>query len=96
MLLLSEETNKMAHLDQDGAVQKKEPDLMDLQRRMRRIIMKHVSEHVAEDDIPAGSAQCPMCGRVYKFSKASPTEGLHWEREQHISGICSDACWPMK
>ena len=36
--------------------------------------------------------QCPVCGKVYTFSKPRG-QGSDWEREQHLSGICSDACW---
>ncbi len=36
--------------------------------------------------------QCPMCDIVYTYSKA-PGCGEKWEREQHETGTCSDACW---
>lgn len=40
--------------------------------------------------LPVGSAQCPVCGKVYELPKEPKTPT---EREMHMSGICSDACW---
>lgn len=36
---------------------------------------------------------CPQCHRTYAPTYADPNEGTSEDREQHISGICSDACW---
>lgn len=46
---------------------------------------------------------CPNCNRVYQpvLDRKHPElliqeefpKALAWEREQHISGICSDECW---
>jgi len=40
--------------------------------------------------LPPGTAQCPICGTVYNLPKEPKTPT---EREMHMSGICSDACW---
>ena len=50
--------------------------------------------HIVELNVPVRHEQCPKCGKVYKFSKA-PGQGEKWEREQHLGGYCSDACWPL-
>ncbi len=42
--------------------------------------------------LKANEQQCPKCGKVYTFSKPRG-EGTATEKEQHISGICSDKCW---
>lgn len=41
-------------------------------------------------NVPPATARCPMCGRTYT---PTPDPFTEEEREQHISGICSDACW---
>ena len=61
---------------------------------LRRSIIESNGHKVVED-IPANHAQCPKCGKVYKFSQA-PGVGESWEREQHLGGYCSNKCWPLK
>jgi len=64
-----------------------------LQEQRRMIIV--ANGHEVVENVPAGHAQCPMCGKVYKFSKEAGV-GEVWEREQHLGGYCSDVCWPLK
>ena len=47
--------------------------------------------------------KCPNCGKTYKpvLDRKHPEMVIQrefpkapaWQREQHISGICSDKCW---
>ena len=38
------------------------------------------------------AAQCPECGKEY-IPDLPHGEGTAEQREQHLSGICSQACW---
>ena len=66
----------------------------DWKKGLRRSIIECNGYKVVEN-IPAKHAQCPKCGKVYKFSQA-PGVGELWEKEQHLGGYCSDKCWPLK
>lgn len=44
--------------------------------------------------LKSSEQQCPQCGKVYTFAKP-PGMGTSIEREQHLSGVCSDACWKL-
>jgi hypothetical protein len=59
-------------------------------RKAQMIMNGH--EPIPPEQIPAEHTQCPICGIVYKYSKPAK-QGVDWEREQHISGICSEKCW---
>jgi len=47
--------------------------------------------------------QCPNCGKVYepvlarkhldRLIQEEFPDAPAWQREQHLSGICSDKCW---
>ena len=41
---------------------------------------------------PPRKTQCPNCGTVY-YPDLPRGEGTPTQREQHLSGICSDKCW---
>ncbi len=43
--------------------------------------------------IPENYQLCPHCKKIYPFSQIDPNIGNEMDREQHISGICSDECW---
>lgn len=66
----------------------------DFVENIRRDIMKQ-NGNVVVENLPPGHNQCPSCAKVYAFSKPYG-EGEAWEREQHMSGFCSDECWPFK
>lgn len=68
-------------------------DLESFKEGLRRDIIK-ANGHVVVELVPVGHAQCPKCGKIYKFSK-EPGKGEPWEREQHLGGYCSDSCWPL-
>ncbi len=52
-----------------------------------------MAEKSSNNDLKVDDRQkCPQCSKVYNFSKPFGV-GAAWEREQHLSGICSDACW---
>jgi len=38
--------------------------------------------------------QCPQCHRIY-IPDLPRGEGKAYQREQHISGLCSDECWNL-
>lgn len=65
-----------------------------LKRQLREDIIRQNGHDVATH-LDANQNQCPNCGIVYTFSKPRG-EGEKWEREQHLGGYCSDACWPLK
>lgn len=68
-------------------------NLAEFQRSLRESIIRSNGHEVAKD-VPKGHAQCPTCGKVYKFSKPRG-QGEKWEREQHLGGYCSEKCWPL-
>jgi hypothetical protein len=39
--------------------------------------------------------QCPTCGKVYTMSYSDSKSGSAMDREQHLSGICSEECWNL-
>jgi len=56
-------------------------------------ILGPIKEIVAFNGLKYGSGrECPFCHKRFAFSKPYG-EGEPWEREQHISGCCSQACW---
>jgi len=69
-------------------------DLKEFQQQMRDEIIRS-NGHEPAKVIPIGHAQCPQCGKVYKFSKPQG-QGESWEREQHLGAYCSAGCWPLK
>lgn len=53
--------------------------------------------HVFNSELKTDEQQCPICGKTYKleiskddFNKKLGTKD---QREQHLSGICSEDCW---
>lgn len=43
-------------------------------------------------NLPPGYQQCPQCATIYPFSQKRGF-GSKVEREQHLTGICSQKCW---
>lgn len=58
--------------------------------QMKKILLDKRNIPVLE--CPENHTQCPNCGIVYMYAKP-PKEGTPTEKEQHMSGICSDKCW---
>jgi len=52
----------------------------------------HRRGHTKAENLLTTQEQCPICGKVYTFSKP-PGQGEPYENEQHLSGICSNECW---
>jgi hypothetical protein len=67
--------------------------LVELQQSNKKLITEsngHV--FVPQSELKSDQTQCPGCGRVYVFAKP-PGVGTKTEKEQHLSGFCSDLCW---
>ena len=47
----------------------------------------HERKHVSQ-----GERQCPQCGKVFT-PDLPPNQGTAEQREQHMTGLCSNACW---
>ena len=58
--------------------------------KLKSAIMK--KKNLKEERLLANQEQCPNCGKVYTFSQQRG-QGTVDEKEEHLSGICSDACW---
>lgn len=58
----------------------------------RRAAMEE--EGIIPADFPLGEMkQCPKCGKIYKPDFLDKDQGTPEQREQHISGVCSQKCW---
>lgn len=61
-------------------------------KQMLRESTIEANGHTVVATLEKNQQQCPKCGRVYTFSQP-PGQGTAIEREQHLSGFCSDVCW---
>lgn len=66
--------------------------ISEIQEELRVELIKGTGNEIARC-VADNHAQCPTCGKIYKFSKPIGL-GAPWEKEQHIGGFCSDECWP--
>ena len=37
--------------------------------------------------------KCPQCNKIYSPTFADSMSGTETDKEQHLSGLCSDHCW---
>ena len=37
--------------------------------------------------------KCPQCNKTYVPTFDDPSIGTEMDKEQHLSGLCSDQCW---
>lgn len=69
-------------------------DLKEFQQAIKKeCLIKNGHTFVDPATLEAGQTQCPVCGKVYTMTHLESRMGTPMEREQHISGICSDECW---
>ena len=46
-----------------------------------------------EVEVEKNKKVCPQCKKTYVPNNSDPMQGTPIEKEQHITGLCSDACW---
>lgn len=69
-------------------------DLKKFQQELKKdCIISNGHVYVDPATFQPGQTQCPKCGKVYTMTHTDRRAGTPTEREQHLSGICSDACW---
>jgi hypothetical protein len=69
-------------------------DLKTFQQNIKKdCIISNGHVYVDPDTLQPEQTQCPKCGKVYTKTHTDSCAGTATEREQHISGICSDECW---
>jgi len=70
--------------------------LEDLKLNIKRITVESKG-YVFNTNLKIDEQQCPVCGKTYKLeiSKEDFNRklGTKDQREQHLSGICSEDCW---
>ena len=67
-----------------------------IQKLLKKSIIES-NEFTFNESLKSNETQCPQCGKTYVMEitkeQKEQGEGTSIQKEQHISGICSDQCW---